>query len=509
MAQDRYIMSVDLGTTAFKAALFDDAGAAVATHTEEHTLLTPHALIVEQTADAYWQTFKTSIRRVLEKSGAAKEKIAAMSFSAQGETMCFLDEAMQPQGNFLVWMDTRAQDEADDINRAFPSEEILQVTGQGPIASLYPASKVLWMRRHHPEILEKTKKILLLEDYIVFRLTGRTCGEGSLWCTSYLWNINTRRWWPEMLQMAGVRADQLPDIVPTGTPLGTILPGVAAELGLSPDTQLVMGALDQLCGAIGVGSIAPGVVSECTGAAVAVCTMSDHIVLDHGGELPCFFGAEPGRYLLHACGKGGIVYRWLRDQLCSELLSAEKAGGADAYAEMDKLAADIPAGCEGLTVLPFWGGAGGPDTDQYAKGCIYGLGLQHTRAHLIRAFMEAVAVNIYRMVKYTENITHSPITEIRALGGGANSPLWCQIKADMLGVPVKTMHNVQDAGCLAAAMIAGWGTGLWPGLEEKAAQVIRLDKTYLPNPANRAAYDELIARYDTLLAATKPVTRRL
>lgn len=505
----KYVIGVDLGTTAFKAGLFDEAGMAVCTHTQEHSLITPAPLTVEQSAENYREAFKICVRTLMKETNIGKENVVSLSLSAQGETMAFFDSSMEPLSNFIVWMDTRPQEEAEILNAGIAADEMLRVTGQGPVISLYPACKILWMKRNHPEIFRKTAKIALLEDYIFYLLTGKLCGEGSLWCTSYLWDINTEKWWGEMLGLLEVREDQLPEIVPTGTNLGKILPSMAEELGLSENLELVMGGLDQLCGALGVGNAVPGIFSENTGALVAVCTMSEKIVLDPSGELPCFFGAVPGQYLLHAGAKGGIIYRWLRDVLCTEELAIQGRGGPDAYRLMDAQASRIPAGSEGLVVLPYFGGAGAPETDQYAKGMIYGLGLQHRKPHLIRAFMEAVAVNIFRMVQYCEKMTGKEITEIRSLGGGANSPLWCQIKADVIGKPVVTMKNVQDAACLGAAMIAGVGAGLWPSVPEIASRIAEIDHVYRPNPKNRAAYDELNEKYGQLVDCIKGRTAKL
>ena len=505
----KYVFGVDLGTTAFKAALFDDQGHNVASHVEEHHLLTPAALTVEQEPEVYWNCFKTSIAEVMKKSAVSPADVAAISLSVQGETLIFLDEQMHPLHNFIVWMDTRPQQEAEEINEWFPADEVLRVTGQGPITSLYPAAKVLWFSKHYPQQFAKAKKMLLLDDYMFYRMGGVFKCQGSNWCSSYMWNINSQDFWPEMVEKLGLSREQLPETVPTGTPLGTMLPEVAAELGLSPDTLLVAGGLDQACGATGVGNAKPGIFSESTGAELVVCTMSEKQVLDEKGELPCFFGVAPGLYMLHAGTKGGIVLRWLRDTVCTEELRAEKETGRDSYLLMDELAAEVPAGSDGLVVLPFFGGSGAPHTDQYAKGMIYGLGLQHTRAHLIRAVMEATALSVRKMVEYCEHVTGDPVTQIRSLGGASRSPLWCQIKADMLGREVVTMKNTQDAACLGAAIIAGVGAGIWSSISDTALRLAEVDKVYTPDPSKKAAYDELVHRYDVLVDAVGGHTREL
>lgn len=506
---EKYLLGVDLGTTAIKVGIFTSTGKTVATHTEEYILLTPEPSVVEQTESAYWDAFSGAVKGVLNKANIDANAIKAMSVSAQGETLAFLDENNELIGNFIVWMDTRAYDEAKEINSWFSSDEILEVTGQGPITSLYPACKVLWMKNHHPEVWAKTKKILLLEDYIFYKMGGVFNGEGSLWCTSYMWDIRKKKWWQEMLDKLEVSEAWLPEIVETATPIGTIRPEMAEELGLPKDLMLVMGGLDQACGAIGVGNVRPGIFSECTGAALVVATMADEMILDEKGELPCFYGAMPDLYMLHAGAKGGIILRWLRDTLCREEMEEEKNGGKSAYYLMDKMAEKVPAGSDGLTVLPFWGGAGAPDTDQYAKGVMYGFSLTHTKGHIIRAVMEATAMNIRRMVEYTEKITGKPVTEIRSLGGGSMSPIWCQIKADVLGKPVISMKNTQDAACLGAAMIAGVGAGVWNSIAEIADQIIEQEHVYEPNPDNKEAYDKLAERYELLVECLKNNTSRL
>ena len=508
-AAPRYLIGADLGTTAVKVGLFDDTGATVAVDTVEHVLITPETGIVEQSPDAYWSAFRTCLQRVLDAAGIDRTRIAGLSLSVQGETLALLDEAGDPMGNFIVWMDTRAQEEAEQINAWFSADEILAHTGQGPIISLYPAAKILWLKRRRAEDFARAEKIVLLEDWFYQRLAGRATGEPSLWCSSYMLDIATGTWWPQMLERLGIDEGMLPPIVASGTPLGTILSQVADELGLPHTVQLVQGGLDTACGTVGVGNVAPGTFSESTGALTTVCTMADHAVLDPGGELACFSGVEQGRYLLNMGAKGGIMFRWLRDQLFSDELEAEQAGGEPAYEVMDELAAGIAPGSDGLVLLPHFEGAGAPDTNQYGKGLLYGLNLQHTRAHIARAFLEASAMNVRRMVDYTEAATGQRIDEVRCLGGASKSALWCQIKADVLGRRVITMANTQDAAALGAAFLAGVGVGIWENIEQAAAGTGGIDRVFEPNPDTREAYDAALKRYNLLVDALKPIAKEL
>ena len=509
--EHRYLIGADLGTTAVKVGLFDTMGHALAVDTVEHTLITPATGVVEQAPDAYWCAFRTCLQRVLDTADIGQSAILALSLSVQGETLAFLDVNGNPMGNFIVWMDTRAQAEAEQINEWFGAEEMLERTGQGPIISLYPAAKILWMRHNRPAVLARTSNIVLLEDWFFQRLVGRASGEPSLWCSSYLLDIRTGTWWPEMLERLGIGESLLPPVVPSGTPLGTMLPDVADELGLPRSVQVVQGGLDTACGTIGVGNVTPGTFSESTGALTTVCTMTDEPVLDPGGELACFCGVEPGRYLLNMGAKGGIMFRWLRDQLFADELLDELAGGRAAYEVMDEMAATVPAGSDGLVLLPHFEGAGAPDTNQYGKGLLYGLNLQHTRAHIARAFLEASAMNVRRMVDRTEAATGQRIEEVRCLGGASRSALWCQIKADVLGRRVVTMRSTQDAASLGAAMLAGVGVGVFESVDHAARLMGAggLDRTFEPNHDTREAYDAALRRYDLLVGAIAPLAKEL
>lgn len=507
--ETRYVIGADLGTTAVKVGLFDEEGKTIAVDTEEHTLIVDSGGIIEQTPQAYWTAFKTCLQRVLDRAGINRNAIVSMSFSVQGETLVFLDEHDNPLCDFIVWMDTRAQQEAEEINSWFEANEIIARTGQGPITSLYPACKILWTKRNRPEIFSQAKRILLLEDWFLLRMTGIACGEGSLWCTSYLWDINKHDWWPEMLDRLEVDPAQLPRIESSGTPLGTILPQVADELGLPRTLMVVVGGLDTACGTIGVGNVVPGIFSESTGAVLVVCTKVDHVVLDPGGEFPCFYDVVPNSYMLHAGAKGGIMFRWLRDNLCREEMNIAKDLNLDAYDLMDDIARTVPAGSDGLIMLPNFGGAGAPDTDQYAKGLLYGLSVHHTKAHLIRAFLEGTAINIRRMVDYSEQVTGAHVDEVRSLGGASKSAIWCQIKADVLGRRVVTMRNTQDAAAMGAALLAGVGVGLWPSVAEVAREFAEVDRVYEPNPDNREAYESALHRYDLLTHAMHPISREV
>jgi xylulokinase len=480
-----------------KVAVFNENGVKTGSASREYSLDTPSALMVEQDAGVYWESFRSALAELAAESGTGIMDIAALSISAQGETLVCVDENGSPLRRAIVWMDNRAQEESALLEEAFSNAAIHKVTGQVSMMAIWPAAKILWIRNHQPEIFSRVHRYLLLEDYFIYLLTGRFVSEGSLLCSTMLWDINTKKYWPEMLGFLGISQEQLPEIAEPGQPVGTIRVEAARELGLPEGTRVVMGALDQACGAIGAGNVRPGIFSESTGAALAVCAVTDKPVFDPAGQMPCFYFGISGKYMIHSFTSGGMAIRWLRDNFCTGEMAVAESMGTDGYDLMDEEASRIPPGSEGLVVLPHFQGSGPPDSNQSAKAVVYGMALHHTKAHLIRAFMESIAVTLHRMVMATASMGVE-ITEIRSLSGGSRSRLWCQMKADVTGIPVKTMRDTSDAACLGAAILAGVAAGIWPSVEEAADKLISHQEVYLPNAAHRGCYDKLIAGYGKL-----------
>ena len=488
-----HILSVDLGTTAIKVALFDSAGKLAAKATREYTLRTPSTLAVELPVETYWQAFKNGVGEVLAVSRVKPAAVRALGISAQGETLIFAGRDGRPLRNAIVWLDNRAQREAEELNREFPEKDTYRITGQVSIVPTWPAAKVLWVQRNEPEVFAGAAKILLIEDYFLHRLTGKYACEGSLVCSTVYWDINTRRWWPEMLKRLGIGEGRLPEIRESGEPVGTLLPAVARELGLDAGTVVCTGALDQAAGAIGVGNIRPGVFSENTGAALAICATVDHPVLDPKGRMPCHYHGIPGAYMCHTFTTGGMVLKWYRDMFCQPEIQVGALAGLDPYELLGREAAQVAPGAEGLVMLPHLQGAMAPEANPKAKGVFYGITLRHTKAHFARAIMEAIACIVRRNIEVVEELGIR-VSEIRGLGGGSRSAVWNQIKADLTGRPVLTMEN-EEAACLGAAILAGVGVGLFQSLPDACARMVQVKGRHEPDPANAKAYAEHYAKY--------------
>ena len=501
-----HILAFDLGTTALKCALHDLKGTVIAKASEEYQLITPRADWVEMDVETYWQAFKTVVSRVLKESGIDPAEIKALGVSAQGETLIVVDRDGKPLRRAIVWLDNRAQQEADELGEIFGHRHAFEITGQVKLVPTWPASKIRWLQKCEPELFENVGKFLLIEDYFLHRLTGEYVCEGSLVTSTCYWNFRTRGWWKEMLQELNVSEEQLPQYRESGETVGRLRSDIAEELGLSANTVVCTGALDQACGAIGVGNNKPGIFSENTGAALAICATVNQPVIDPRNEMPCHYHGLPGLYMLHTFTSGGIVMRWFRDEFGGPEMRVSRTSGLDAYDLMAMEAARVEPGCEGLVMLPHLQGAMAPEANPKASGVFYGFTLRHRRGHFTRAIMEGVSFIVRRNIEVIEGLG-VPVNEIRALGGGARSRVWKQMEADIVGRPVLTTTN-EEAATLGAAILAGKAVGLYSSVEEAAEQMIQIQERFEPNPANRAVYDDTYGTYVKLYDALCPLFER-
>ncbi len=497
------ILAFDLGTTALKCTLYNINGDMLAKASEEYQLITPDADSVEMEVETYWQAFKLAVARVLRESGVNPTEIKAMGVSAQGETLILVDRDGKPLRRAIVWLDNRAQKESEILGDTFGHRHAYEITGQVKLVPTWPASKILWLKNHEPGTFEKTAKFLLIEDYFLYRLTGEYVTEGSLVTSTCYWNFRTRRWWSEMLEKLGISEKQLPQVRESGEPVGKLRPEIAVELGLGPNIVACTGALDQACGAIGVGNIKPGVFSENTGAALAICATVNQPIIDPADQMPCHYHGLPGLYMLHTFTSGGIVLRWFRDEFATMEMQVGRSSGVDAYDLLGMEAANVAAGCEGLVMLPHLQGAMAPEANPKASGVFYGFTLRHGRNHFTRAIMESVGFIVRRNIEVIEGLGVQ-VDEIRALGGGARSRIWKQMEADIVGRPVLTTTN-EEAATLGAAILAGKAVGLYSSVEEAAGKMIRIKERFEPTLSNRSRYDETFGIYVKLYNALCPI----
>lgn len=499
-----YILAIDMGTTAFKAAVFDETGAECGNATKEYVILSPKAGWAEMDPSTYVEAFCEVTHEAMDSAGVTADQILTIGMSAQGETSIFLDQNHKVLRNAIVWFDTRASHEAKEIVAAFGSGTIQKHTGQVGEDAIWPGAKILWLKRHEPFVYENLGKIVQLKGYICYLLTGIAACEDSILGSSMYWDINTRKYWPEMLEFLGITEEQLPKICLPGENVGKITKEAAQRFGFSTNTTVNIGGIDLACGAIGTGNVRPGAFSDSTGSALCTMTMVDHIVLDPNMQMPCYCSAIPGIYMVHAYATGGMYMRWFRDVFGELEIEEEKNGGMNAYDKLDILAGEVLPGADGLIALPHLQGAGPPDLNADAKGCFFGLTIAHKKKHFVRAIMESVTMVLCRIIEATEALDVT-VDRIVSLGGGALSPVWCQMKADATGRTLVTTVNNNSACCLGAAILAGVASGLWESVESASDMLVKEACVYVPNPQLKGVYADVLARYKQLMECLAPM----
>lgn len=475
MKKNPYLIALDAGTTAVKTVLFTADGREVATHACEYALQTPAPDRVEADPEAYWQAACQGIKSVLRQSGINGDDIAAVGVTSQGESVILLDAQGRPLRPAMVWLDQRAVAETALLAARFSRQQVYARTGQPEIVPTWTAAKLLWLKQHEPEIFARAKKILLVADYLVYRLTGRFVSDHALNPSTLYYDLTRGAWWDEMLDFIGLETGRLPELCASGTPVGP----VTAAVGLGRTTMVTTAPIDQIAAALGAGNVAPGMLTETTGSAMALCATVSTPCHDPKLQIGLYRHAIPGHYVLMPwVPTAGMVLRWFRDEL----------GGGAGYPELSALAAPVPAGCDGLVVLPHFSGSFSPIVNPAARGVFYGLSLAHGRGHLVRAIFEAVAYMLRDNLELLEKLG-GPCTAIRSLGGGARDLLWLQIKADVLNRPVIAPDGTETTS-LGAAIAAAVAAGLYPSLAAATTIMVRPGRPCIPDPAQAACYEQ-------------------
>lgn len=501
------LLGLDVGTTSVKAGLFDAAGRQVAASMREYRLSHPAPDRVEIDPETWWISAVDAVRATLATPGVDPSAIAGMAVSSQGETVAAVDAEGRALGPALVWLDNRASAEARELEERFGSTLVYERTGVPEVNPTWTAAKLLWWRRNEPTLFGAAARFLLAEDFLLRRLTGRFVTDGAIQCTTMLFDIVAGGWWAPMLEAVGIGPERLPEIDAPGAIAGTLTGAAAEAMGLPVGLPVVAGGMDQGAGAVGVGNIGGGMVSESTGGALTIQAAVAQHGRDISGRTPVYVHSAPRTYLYcPVCPTGGMALTWFRDQFGGPEMGRAAAGGRSAYDLLTELAATVPAGSDGLTMLPHLAGAFSPEYEPAARGVFAGFTLAHTRGHFVRATLEGVAFMLRRNLELLESVG-APATEIRSHGGGARSALWNQIKADVCGVRVVTLEG-EDAAVRGDAMLAGVAVGAFPNLAAAEAALVTIRARFEPDPTTRAAYEEAYDRYVRLYAAMRPEFER-
>jgi len=463
----------------------------------EYQLETPGSDIVELNPQVYWEKTVQGVREVLAESNTKAEEVVAVTCTTQGETMIPVDKDGNELHNAIVWLDARAREEAALLAEAFSPNDFYARTGIPEANAYCPVAKLVWLKKNKPELYRKTHKVLLLEDYLVYRLSGEFVTNPALMCSTGYFDIVENKVWDDILERFGIDPKKIPQVRPCGTKVGTVTKKAAEELGLGEHVVVSTGAMDQVASAIGANNLAEGVITEMTGTCEVVAATVDKPNLRQWSPITVYSHGVEGKYLLVTVSQtAGMVLKWFRDEFCVELV---EQGKGNAFNRMSAAAANVPPLSKGVSLFPHLTGMQFPETDESARGVFFGVGLDTGRDCFIRAIMESISYTLRESIEY---MGLSP-SQVFALGGGAKSAVWNQIKADVCGLNIVTMETEETAS-LGAAMLGAAACGIFHDIGEAAAKVKR-SQVYEPQPEAVRLYEKGYAKYKKMYEQFKPL----
>ncbi len=496
-----YLIGIDVGTSATKTVLFDEAGQVMSSASEEYPMYQPYNGWAEQKPEDWRDAVLHTISRVIEKSGVSKEDIKGIGISGQMHGLVMLDEAGEVIRPSIIWCDQRTGKEVEDMLNIMPQEKWIEITANPPLTG-WTAAKILWVRKNEPDNYARCRHILLPKDYIRYVLTGVFATEVSDASGMQLLDVPGRCWSQKVLKALDIDESLLGTVYESCEVTGTILPEIAEKTGLSSETKVVGGAGDNAAAAVGTGVVKDGTAFTTIGTSGVVFAHSSQVTIDPRGRVHTCCCAVPGAWHVMGVTQGaGLSLKWFKDQFCQDYVAEAEKQGVDVYDLINKDVAEIPAGSDRLIYLPYLMGERTPHLDPDCRGVFFGLSAIHTKAHLLRAVMEGVS---YSLSDCNDILQEMGITvdSMMACGGGGKSPVWRQMLADMYGCEVKTIAQTEGPA-LGVAILAGVGCGIYESVESACEKLITDNETAGPDVKMTELYDEYHQLYKKLYTDLK------
>ena len=477
-------IGVDLGSTNIKAAIYDKKFNLIDRQSRPVNYIRDNGF-VEFDAYTYCQDLIGLLADMVKANGISD--VAQIAFTGQAESLVVVGADGKPMMNAISWMDERSTAECEELGKQFDPATCEAITGQMAVLPTWPATKILWLKRNRKEIYEGAATYMLLKDYIIYCLTGKKVADMSIATFSFYFDIYNKCYWQDMLKAIGISEKQLPELVEPCTVAGTLTAAVAAEMGLGTDTKVNVGTLDHFAGMIGTGNIQPGGITLSTGTVMALAAMCG-VPAPKSCGIAMHYGFLPDTHvMLPVAESGGVSLEWFR-RSCMP--------GMD-YDEMNRVLASRQP--NELLFLPYLVGTNSPEFDTEANGVFWGLRQEHDAYDMAAAVMEGVSFVLRKNCDYIAKNGVKP-SAIIATGGGAKSPIWCQMQADITGLPVR-IPKEKEAACLGAALIAAVSDGNFESFEAATDACVQMHMQYAPNPTERTErkYRQFCALYKAAL----------
>jgi xylulokinase len=499
-------LGIDIGTSATKALACDETGRILARATAEYPVSHPKPGWSEQEPEHWWQATVDACGQLLGTGRFRAADVKGIGLSGQMHGSVFLDRRDRVIRPAILWNDQRTGKQCEEIERRAGGRRSLIRMVANPALTGFTAPKILWLREHEPRHYDRTRKVLLPKDYVRFRMTGEYATEVSDASGTLLLDVSRRRWSKRLLEKLEIDAALVPTCYESEEISGTLSATAAEQLGLPANVPVVGGGGDQAAGAVGNGIVRAGVISATMGTSGVVFAHSEQVQIDPQGRVHTFCHAVRGKW--HVMGvvlAAGGSFQWFRNKLgrsAEPRLAATRSGAAtDPYDLLTAEAAQAPAGSEGLFFLPYLTGERTPHADPDAKGAWIGLTVRHGRPHLVRSVLEGAT---YAMRDSLEIIRamNIPVRQIRLSGGGARSPFWRQLQADVYGQKVCTI-NAEEGPAYGAALLAATGTGAYSTIAQACSAAIHVTSETAPDRRNRTLYNRAYPIYQSLYESLK------
>jgi xylulokinase len=502
------VLGIDVGTSGTRTLVVDEKGAILGAADSPHTSYAPRPLWSEQEPEEWWQATVGSIKAAIAAAGADPKEVKGIGLSGQMHGLVMLDADNKVLRRAILWNDQRTAEECDEITSRAGGYEALIDMVSNPALTGFTAPKILWVRKHEPEVYEKARRILLPKDYVRFRLAGEYATEVSDASGMLLLDVKRRAWSDELLGKLDIDKALLAKVHESPEVTGKLTSEAAKLTGLTTDCVVVGGGGDQAAGGVGNGIVKRGAVSATMGTSGVVFAHADEVEVDPEGRVHTFCHAVPGKW--HVMGvvlSAGGSFQWFRNALGGPERAVAEAACCDPYEILTMEAVKAPAGCEGLFFLPYLTGERTPHKDPYARGAFIGLTPRHSKGDMARAVMEGAT---YAMKDCLEIIKGMgvPVEEIRLSGGGARSPFWAKMQASVYGQETCTI-NASEGPAYGVALLAGVGTGVWKTVEEACDATIRVTRRFECDDGDCSAYARYYPVYGELYRALKGAFRRI
>lgn len=497
------IAGLDIGTTGCKCTVFDDQGKYLGKAYRDYQIrrkVGTHEIDISVIMDAVYA--------VISEMAVQYPDIKGIGVTSFGETFVMVDEEGKPLHTAMLYTDVRGSEECKELISKLGEKEIANITGLRP-HQMYSISKIMWIKKNRPEVYGAAKRIFLMEDYVVYHLTGVTQIDYSLATRTMAFDIQNLTWSKEVFDAAEVDVNLMSTPVPTGTLAGNILPDAALKTGLSEETKVVSISHDQVAAAVGAGAFDGEVAVDGAGTVECLTPIYDelpNIDVMYDGYFSVVPYVLPGKYVAYAFSyTGGALIQWCIDTIAKKEKELAKEQGISVNEYLEKAYAESidEEKPSGLLVLPHFAGAATPYMDTDAKGAILGLRTETTAADIYRGCMEGVVYEMYLNMQALEG-SGIHFTKLHATGGGAHSREWMQMKADMLNLPMTALKTV-DAGTVGSAMLTGIAIGLFKDLEDAAEHMVEETVTYEPRQEMHEKYMQIFEKYKQVYHAVRPL----